>query len=180
MTTLIVGTGSVTVGLVLSLAFFGHLRNPNALNRAFAAQALLPRVLIKPVAIGVATLEGVLGGAIVFAGATEQTNILQLAQGTAGLTLAGYAIYSWRVVLSGSKVPCGCSSADIPMSIWVTVRATALAALAALAALLPIAQELDAPSSSEYAVMVFSGATLALLLWLLPVALDPLEGTSSP
>lgn len=161
---------TLTVVLVLLVAMVGHLRDPGAVRRALKAHRLLPLRAAGPVAaaaIGAELVLGVGGAIAVLTG----IGIRPLLAGMVLLFLT-YAGYSLVALTSGSAGPCGCASAaTLPLGPWVVVRALLLAALA-LVGLLGGGVSLH--DGTEVAIAVAAAATLAVLLWQLPVAMhDP-------
>lgn len=171
-----VGAGSLAaVVAVLLAAAAGHLARPRGLRDALAAHQVLPARLATPAAAVVIVVELVLGvGGVVTVVIGRGTPVVL---GAAVALFATYAAYTGYAVGSGrGGRPCGCAGSDVPLGLWVVVRAVALAVLAALAALLSPAA-LSAPatpaalSAPELAISGVAAATFALLLWQLPAAM---------
>jgi hypothetical protein len=172
MAELLAGLGAGTVALVLLASFAGHLRAPRALPAALAAHRTLPAPFVRPLAVLVVAVEGLLGAADGLALLTGRPYALRLAAAGAALLLAGYAAYALYVLRSRPEVPCGCAGADTPMSGWVAGRAAALA-LAALAAVAG-AGPATGTTGAHTAVTLLASVMFATTLSLLPQAMsDP-------
>jgi hypothetical protein len=172
MEELVAGVCAGTVALVLLAGFAGHLRGPRTLPSALAAHGTVPRALVWPVAVAVALLEGLLGGATAYALLAGQARTLTFAAAGGALLLTSYALYGLYVLRTRPVVPCGCAARDTPMSGWVAGRAAVLA----LAALTASAGAERAPGSpgSHAAIALSASVTFAVLLWVLPAAMfDP-------
>lgn len=86
---------------------------------------------------------------------------------------AAFVCYSLALLArrDAAPTPCGCSSAeDVQLTVWVPIRAGALALLALVALV-------SAPSTAvldvnEHVVVLLAAATFTVLFWTLPVALQ--------
>jgi hypothetical protein len=172
---MLAGLCAGTVALVLLAAFAGHLRAPRTLPAALTAHRTVPALLVRPVAVVAAALEGVLGAGIGYAALTGHSRALTLSGGAGAVLLAGYATYSLLVLRARPGVPCGCSSGrggDAPMTGWVTVRAAVLA-VASLGAAVG-AGPATGSGGAHAVIVLLASAVFAVLLWTLPLAMvDP-------
>jgi hypothetical protein len=172
MAELLAGVCAGTVALVLLAGFAGHLRGPRTLPAALAAHGTVPGLLVWPVAVAVAVLEGLLGGVTAYALLAGQARTLTFAAAGGALLLTGYALYGLYVLRTRPAVPCGCAARDTPMSGWVAGRAAVLA-LAALTAAAG-AGRATGSHGSHTAIALLTAVTFAVLLWVLPAAMtDP-------
>lgn len=172
MAEMLAGVSAGTVALVLIAAFAGHLVRPGALPAALAAHRVAPAALVRPIALAVTVLEGMLGAGTGYALLAGRPQPLAVAAGGCALLFGGYALYGTHVLRTRPTVPCGCSADDTPMSRWVTGRATALAL--ASAAAVAGAGPATASHGAHAAVVGLSSVVFAIAAWLLPVAmLDP-------
>jgi hypothetical protein len=159
------------VGTLLA-AGAGHLAAPAMLPRALAAHGLLPAPA--GVAVLVTAAEGLLGGAGAVALVRADPGGLRTALAGATVLLALVGAYAWRVTRRGPGGPCGCSRRQLPMTVWVAVRAGALAALALLGLALADSVVPPARPGTDLVVVLLAAAALGCLLWQLPAAMhDP-------
>ncbi len=163
-----VSVAAYVVGFVLVIAVAERLRAPGALPAALAAHRVVPRRVIRPVAVVVTAAEVVLG-LLLLAGLVAAPSALVLT-GVAVL-FACYGGYAWYVTESGRGGPCGCGGTDVPLGHWVTGRAFALAALAVVAGaasdhVLPLSRFDD-----RLLLVLLAAATIGTLLWHLPAAM---------
>ncbi|WP_067488440.1 MauE/DoxX family redox-associated membrane protein [Actinomadura hibisca] len=174
MSGLLTGVAAVAVPLVLLASLAGQLRRPGSLAAALRAQRTVPDTLIVPVAAVVIVAEAVAGGAGAAGALLGETVLLRAGLIASAALLVAYAAYSGHVARTRRGVPCGCAGARTPMTVWVAVRAAALAVLAAAgtAGTLP-------SRAGELAVVAVAGATLAVLLWTLPQALTVKERSAA-
>ncbi|MFI0350471.1 MauE/DoxX family redox-associated membrane protein [Actinomadura sp. 9N407] len=169
MSGLLAGVGAIAVPLVLLGSLAGHLRRPGLLGSALRAQRTLPAFLIRPVAVLVPAAEAVLGLAAATGLLLGRDDLLRGALGCTAVLLASYAAYSLHVTRTRPAAPCGCAGdLDSPMTIWVAVRAAALALPAAVGAF----AALPSGGGAETAMTVLAGLTFAVLLWTLPRAMN--------
>ncbi len=170
MAEMLTGLFAGTVALVLLTAFIGHVRSPHALPAALAAHRTLPGSLVRPVALAVAALEGLLGAATGFALLAGREHLLSYAAGGTAALMAGYALYGLYVLRTRPSVPCGCSAEGTPMSGWVAGRAGALA----LASLVAAGAHASA-GGAHLAIAGLASVVFAVLLWALPLAMFDAE-----
>lgn len=177
MAEMLAGLSAGTVTLVLLMAFAGHLMEPGGLPAALAAHRTVPRVLVWPVAITAAALEGLLGAVTGYALLTGRPHTLMLAATGCALLFAGYALYGLYVLHARPGVPCGCAAEGTPMNGWVTGRAAALALASAAAA--AGAGPAVSSEGAHVAIVALSSAVFAIAVWLLPLALLDPEGSAA-
>ncbi|MBA9004894.1 MauE/DoxX family redox-associated membrane protein [Thermomonospora cellulosilytica] len=166
------GVAACTVAGVLLLGFAEHLRAPRALPGALAAHGTVPLPLVRPLAVIVVAVEGLLGAALTAGLATGADRLPGLLV-AAGVLLAVYATYAHRLRRGarGRAVPCGCSGADTAVNGWVVLRAGVPSALALAAAPVSGAVVVPAASAARFAEAALAGAVFAVLLWALPEAM---------
>jgi hypothetical protein len=143
-----------------------HLRHPARLDAVLRGRGW-PAAWTRPLAVAVAVVEVALG-------AVGTVGLVAGPQ-RAAVALAGCALFTVytidvaRVVRSGRQAPCGCGAVDLPVNVWVVVRAAAYACLSAVAVL----QGPGLAALAPPALLTVAGAvaTIGVLLWLLPRAL---------
>ncbi len=121
-----IGWGLLTFGAITHVWHHARLRELLALHvdrEVALALALTAAEVGFAVAIPVLVLAD--SGALVFTA------------GAAGLMAGGFIVWIARLLTSGSELPCACSFAETPTTVWSLARAaaTALVTLLALAAL---------------------------------------------
>ncbi|MCF6525792.1 MauE/DoxX family redox-associated membrane protein [Streptomyces sp. JJ36] len=170
----------VTAGVTLLTLLTGcaaHLARPSALPAALRAHGLLPRAAV-PVAGALLPCAEGLAGLAVTAALVDGTRTGLAATLTAAGCLHGvHAGYAARVLAAGRGGPCGCALREAPMSRWVAGRGLALAALALTGVLPALAAGTGdrVPQPAGFAgpaLTLLAAATLTVLLWVLPSALD--------
>jgi hypothetical protein len=178
VTTLLGGVSAYTVLLVLLIATVGHLASPTTLPRAVAAHGVLPGPAVVGVAVTLAEAGLVVAGALAVSTPSGDWLRLPVFAGSA-LLFAGYGGYSQHVRAERPGTPCGCSTAELPVTGWVVTRAYLLAGVALLAAgLAGSVPPLDRPGL-PLAVTLLAAAGFATLLWHLPTAMYLPSGVSS-
>ena len=148
--TVLTAAAALAVGLVLLAAALGHLRDARGTRAALAAHDVLPPGMQRAVAVLLAPVELLLGGALLLGaglllGAAAQaaegpgrsgSTLLSVAGGAAVLLLAGFTAYLALVLRrtrGSGQVPCGCGLGTTPVGHWAVLRAALLLALALLA-----------------------------------------------
>lgn len=159
-----VSVAAYVVLIVLALAVAERVVAPRALPAALVAHGVVPRRAAGPLAAAVTVAEA----ALLVLGVLMGPRVLF----AAALLFAAYGAYAWYVTASDRGGPCGCGGADVPMDHWVTGRAGVLATLAVLGAaggdhVLPL-RDVD----SRLVVVLLAAATIGILLWHLPAAMD--------
>jgi Methylamine utilisation protein MauE len=151
----------------LLLAGLDHARHPARTRAAIAAQRLWPSRLTKPVQVGLAVLElllGIAGLALLTyarrAWLLDATAVL-VALAYASLAAYGLILLRWR-----PEAPCGCSLRSGPVDGSTVLRAAVLGALALSA--LSLDRPLITATGSQAAITVAAGVTFALLVWHVP------------
>ncbi|MGI5163929.1 MauE/DoxX family redox-associated membrane protein [Spirillospora sp. CA-253888] len=166
MSGLLAGVAAVAVPLVLLASLAGQLRRPGSLAAALRAQRTVPEALIVPVAAAVIAAEAAAGGVSAAGAVLGEPALLRAGLASGAVLLAAYAVYGGHVARTRRGVPCGCAGTGTPMTVWVAVRAAALAVLAAAGTAGTVPSR-----AAELAVVAVAGATLAVLLWTLPQAM---------
>ncbi|HET9381112.1 MAG TPA: MauE/DoxX family redox-associated membrane protein [Streptomyces sp.] len=173
--------GGLTAAIVVLILLVGagsHAAGPAALGEALRAHGVLGPRSRRLAAAVLPVTEGALGVAGAIALTTGHPRVLQgvLAAGAALFGL--YALYTRHVLALGRGGPCGCSRRDLPLSRWVTLRAAALAGLAAAGAAVAGAGPLR-PSTAELVTLLLAAPACTALLWSLPAAMhEPAPATA--
>lgn len=169
---MLVHVAAITVSLALLAAVAEHLWRPGVLPDALRAHRAIPALLVRPVAAGIVFGEAWLGAATVAAALAGDAAVLRLAGAGCTALFTVYLLYGWLVRRIRPGTPCGCSAASTPMSGWVLVRSGGLAGMGAVAA--AGAEYAGSLTGMRLVVTVLAGATFAVLLRELPIALfDP-------
>jgi hypothetical protein len=178
-----VASGVALLALLAGSA--AHLSRPAGLPKALRAHGLLPERLVRVTAAVVTAVEGLLaagGGAALLTGSRGALVAVLCA---AVLLFGTYTLYTRYALTTGHGGPCGCARTELPLSGWITVRAGALALLAAAGATLTGPAAAAAPAGgAQQALALLAALTLGLLLWTLPAAMHdpsaPPRTTGSP
>lgn len=167
---------------VLAASAVGHLRSPSQLLRALSEQKLIPSEFRRPVAVSTIGVELAIGAGGLALLVAEKRSAVAFSMAAAAALYAIYAMYTAVLVANGSSAPCGCAAEDYPITVWVPLRAFALAAAAALAALLAEQRmALLSAEPDEAVVAALASTTFAVVLWNLPRAMDqPLRPVDGP
>jgi hypothetical protein len=173
--------GGLTAAIVILTLLVGagsHAARPAALGEALRVHGVLGPRLRRLSAAVLPVTEGALGVVGAVALTTGHPRVLQgvLAAGAALLGL--YALYTRHVLALGRGGPCGCSRRDLPLSRWVTLRAAALAGLAAAGAVIAGAGP-PRLSTAELVTLLLAAPACTALLWSLPAAMhEPAPATA--
>ncbi|MGW1818917.1 MauE/DoxX family redox-associated membrane protein [Streptomyces sp. NPDC002125] len=162
-------TASVVI-LTLLLGAGSHALAPAALGEALWAHGVLGPWLRRSAAVALPVAEGALGAIGAIALLTGHQRVLQAVLVAGGALFGLYAAYTRHVLALGRGGPCGCSGRDLPLSRWVTRRATALAVLAITGALAVGAGPVRL-STPELVTLLLAAAACTALLWSLPAAM---------
>ncbi len=175
MTTFLATVASGAALLSLLAGCAAHLSRPAGLPEALRAHRTLPHAAVRVATVAVPGSEGLLGIAGIAALLTGSRAALALVLGAGTLLFGTYALYVRHVLATGRGGPCGCARTELPMSGWITARATALAVLAATGAVLTGPAQAAFPADGAHlGAAALAALTFALLLWTLPAALyDP-------
>jgi hypothetical protein len=174
------GSLIATIGSYVSLGLLGfggiaHLRAIQHFAFTIELQTGLGQLHARVVA-GVVSATEVLLAAVGFGSVmVDARGPLRITMVLVAALYGAYAIYSSFLITRRPGVPCGCSSDDIPTTIWVVVRAGALAIAAGAVALAP-GEVLAWTPSTHFSMAALSAATFSLLLWNLPSALHSAVG----
>jgi hypothetical protein len=158
-------TLSWTVGLLLLGSGLGHARHPSGLRLALADRRL-QRVAPGLVPLVVAVEVGV--GALVLSVNLTDLGSESVAHAAAAVWFLVLALDLVRTRLTFPWASCGCPGADGPIGGVAIARAAALAAAAGWLVLQPPAWSGYQPA--EQAVTLLNGASLAVAVALLPLA----------
>lgn len=182
MTSLLAAVASGVALLALLTGCAAHLSRPAGLPRALRLHGVLPDPAVRTASLAVPAAEGGLGlGGVAALAAGSRTGLTGVLAGAA-LLFGLYALYTRHALVSGAAGPCGCARTELPLSDWITTRATALALSAATAAVLVGPLQAASPAGgARTAIALLAAATLALLLWTLPAAMhDPAGPSPAP
>ena len=132
-----------------------------------------PRRVSHAVAVAVVIAEVLLGigGLVLFFVPEVALTIRAVAYALCGGIYFAYASYTLALVLRGSRVTCGCSRADHPVTGWIVGRAAFLGFMAFVG----LALSSESPSLpylwSELLVLATACLSLGMLVWLFPFAM---------
>lgn len=169
MAGLLASVGATIVALVLLVSGLGHARGLQELMDVLAAQGFRSRVGRNAIASTVSTLEISLallaGAAILVQHGYRVESFLAIS-----CLFGAYAVYAIWLIRQRPGVPCGCSSREHPVNIWVPIRAAVLCGCSIAAALAVGHVYRDSPFS-ESVVAAIAGIGLATILWSIPSAM---------
>jgi hypothetical protein len=151
-----------------------HVFNRGIFVRQLIAQDMMPRVLVAPLAAFVPMGEVGLGtlALLLCLGAVPDSSSSVIAAALALLYLT-FGAYSVLLLRRNPGSPCGCTSMDTSINIWVAVRAFGLGILALTA--LPSSNGSVRLMPPELVVALIAAAALAAVMWVLPDALGVRE-----
>ncbi|WP_327371704.1 MauE/DoxX family redox-associated membrane protein [Streptomyces sp. NBC_01217] len=165
--------GGLTASIVLLSLLVGagsHAARPAALGEALRVHGVLGPRSRRYAAVVLPFAEGALGAAGAAALLTGHQRGLQAVLAASTALFGLYAGYSRHVLALGRGGPCGCSRQDVPLSRWVTRRATALAGLASAGAVIGGAGPVRL-SAAGLITLMLAAAACTVLLWSLPAAM---------
>ncbi|WP_238362298.1 MauE/DoxX family redox-associated membrane protein [Actinopolymorpha pittospori] len=164
-------SAAALVAVVLLAGAVGHAAKPSVLAGALRAHDMFAPRLVAPLAVAVPLAE--LAPALLAAHAllTGRPGELRAAMSGAAVLLCGYAAYAFHVARTREEVPCGCSAGATPMTVWVAVRAAALAVLAACAVV--GADPAVTAAGHRLVIAALAGAVFGTMLWELPSMMTP-------
>jgi hypothetical protein len=167
---------ALTVFLVLLVAGLFHVVHRARFRQVLHEHRVVPTRLTGWVGAAIAGAEVSIGGVGVAATILAEGEVQPFAF-AAGALFAAFTAYTAAVlVMRGAAAPCGCARADYPVSVWVVLRAAALALAAIAAAAAPHLSAVAAMPFAEAAIVVTAAVTLSTLAWAFPDALaDPLQ-----
>jgi hypothetical protein len=157
----------LVVAMTIVSSALHHLAKWRDFRADIAAQRLLPP---SAVAAAVTLVELVLGGGLclIAVGVVDGDALRRTGPLLAAATFTGYAVYAAVLVRFRPGAPCGCGTAQRPVSVWAVARAAMLAGVAAIATGGGAWTHLDTAQAAAVAVIAL---TSALALWILPDAL---------
>jgi hypothetical protein len=159
----------LVASLVLFVAALEHVWHPGTLPGALRTHALVPTVLVAPIAVSVVAVEAAFGTVGLWATLADRGSELAIGAAVAVASMyALFALYSFVVFIRRPDAPCGCSSWGERISLATVIRAAILSAGATLSAAGPASLE---PSAFELVVGIPAVVGLAVVLWTLPGAL---------
>lgn len=180
MAALVATVGGYVCCVVLLMSGLLHARHVGELEAALRRQRLVPTGLIRACAVGVVTLESVLGAVGMLALSVLQTEaVTRAVLVVAGALFAGYAVYTAYLVSQGRRVPCGCSAADYPVNTAVVARAAGLS-VAAFAAAAVAGDALTLGGGEEFVTAAIAAIGLSAIVWALPAALHAPSAPQPP
>jgi len=160
---------ATTCGLVFVVSGLDHVGRPRALSDALATHGFESNGLRVALATMIGLVEASLGLVGLFA-VILQAPILEVTLFAIASLYGIYALYATWLVRRRPWAPCGCSSRQHVINIWVPIRAAALGAGSLVAAI--AVEQVYAPSSSaQHVTVATAGVAWAALLWTLPEAM---------